>query len=524
MKKTTLLLAVFLCNFIVIAQNANLDRKYYKVSYVDLPAKPILDDAKRTYDTNYSSIGISGFSRVNNDPSLEIDFKYFGTEIGDIEIKKTAKEKKDKDGNVISTTYTYRVHVPYTSTASLNVNNNVNPDQNYSKQYKETENYSSSSFSTYYKAQSFYNNNKYNLRNKRNSSHKSKIVSSVNADLNYNYGYTIRNKQDLFWILGTKKHPEIAKHVEAYEKAKVVFEKMKYDEPVDGLKPEFQPIIDYFEGVIPNYTSTKKRDKKMRYASYFNIAKMYYYLDDFNKTKEYAQKLIDNDYDKGDGKSLIRQADKALKTLSTNKMETRHMKVVTSKIAPVEEVVENNTSAASDMKLSKAYLLNKKGDTLLVDILDSNLKSIALDVKTAKYDNTGSIIGSNIVKANEVKELFFLDGTRYKNVAFKESSIKGDALDGGKVLKGASEKLCKLIFESDKYNLYLYNNTETVIVTPDSEKGKSTQSPTFVFGFKKQLAKIAEGCPALLEKVESKAFKNTQDDLIKFGEELKACE
>ena len=91
------------------------------------------------------------------------------------------------------------------------------------------------------------------------------------------------------------------------------------------------------------------------------------------------------------------------------------------------------------------------------------------------------------------------------------------------LLGGAAEKLCKVLFESDKINLYLFNNEEPVIFIPGNKKGKSTLSTGFVFGFKKNLTKLAEGCPALIEKVKNKAFKNNIDDLVQFCKELTSC-
>lgn len=65
---------------------------------------------------------------------------------------------------------------------------------------------------------------------------------------------------------------------------------MKYDEPTDEIAKEVEPIIAYFNDVVPRFEGNKRKLRKVRYASYYNIAKIYYYLDMPEKVKKYARK------------------------------------------------------------------------------------------------------------------------------------------------------------------------------------------------------------------------------------------
>ncbi|MCL5126777.1 hypothetical protein [Algibacter sp. L4_22] len=526
-KKITLAFALITYAF-SFSQNANLDREYFEVAYVKLPSKPILEDSKRTYTSNKRAISISGFSRVKSNGTIDVNYTFNGTNIGNVDIIKTKHETKDKDGKVTSTSYTYAAHNTYSSSGSLSINNSVVLENSFEKTYSEKDDYVSSSFKSYKQAQDYYNNNRYNIKKTHSTKHQQNILSSINSSLNSTYGYVKSStSNENFWILGTKKHPEYPKHMEAYETMKAAFSKMKYNESTADLKAELEPVIDYFNSLIPVYEGPKKKMKKMRYASYYNLAKIYYYLDMPEESKIFGQKLIDNDYDKSDGKNFIRISDNLLSKFKANETDNRHFEVVTEDLTNIEDEPEAEEESVSDNKLElvKAYLISKAGDTTLVDMETKDIKQIAYELRTVQYTTDGTPIGTEVKSAKGFNEVLFVDGTHYKNIAFKESSVKGDAVNAGQLLLGgSSEKLCKILYESEKLNLYLFNNEETVIFTPGSKKGKSTLSTGFVFGFKKNLIKLAEGCASLIEKAENKEFKNTPEDLIKFAKELASCE
>ena len=518
MKKSITLLVIIFTYALSFSQGANLDREYFNVSYVKLPSHPIVDNMKRTFSTNKRAISLSGFSRVATNGTLDINYRFNGTNVGEVEIKKTKHEKKDDDGNVISTSYTYKILVTYASSASVSVSNSENIENDYQNDFSEKDNYESKNFSTYKAAQDYYNNNRNNLRNTHSSDHQKGILYSINSNLNTIYGYQLTNsRSEHFWILGKKKHPEYQKHMEAFEAMKVAFSKMKSDESVANLKNELTPIMDYFNSLVPKYAGSKKKEAKMRYASFYNISKMYYYLDMPEESKVYAQKLIDNDYDKSDGKYFIRRADELITKFKANDTNTRHFEVLTEDLSNIVEepvVDEPEESSSLNLELIKAYLVSKAGDTTLVDMDTKDIKNIAYKMNIVRYADNGTPIGTEVRSAKELNEVLFIDGTHYKNVNFKESNTSQEGLNG------TQEKLCKVLVESNKINLYLFNEEEPVIVTPNNETGTSTLSKSYVFGFNKNLAKLAEGNSALIEKVHNKEFKNTIEDLVKFCNEL----
>lgn len=325
MKNIVLILSVFYVS-LIFSQSANLDREYFKGSYIDLPSSPILEPTKRTYKVNSNAININGFKRVDENASIDINFEFNGTTISNVEIKSDKHIKKDKNGKVISTTFTYYITSDYSSNGNATIYNTLT-NKEHQIPLKGTDHYRSKNFSKYSQAKDYYNNNKYNIRDNYKVSHRKRMISRINYYLNDTYGYPIQNSKDNFWILGKKKHPEYNNHIKAYNEAKNILAKMKYNEPIDEIKKEMQPVITYFIKTVDKYPGKKKKMRKMRYASYYNLAKIYYYLDNTDKTIEYGQKIIDNDYDKKDGNRFIKKGKDLKKRLDANKTTTRHFEI-----------------------------------------------------------------------------------------------------------------------------------------------------------------------------------------------------
>jgi len=442
-------------------------------------------------------------------------------------IAKREVENKDKEGKVTSISRYYKVVLPYKTYATMSINNLL-ISENKDFTYGGNKSYESKEFNSYGKAKEHYNNNRYNLRDRFKSDFFKNVIGDMNYTLNKKYGYRIANKQDQFWILDSRKHPETPKHKEMYELMKEAFaSKMKSDVPTDELAASLAPAIEYFAGVPAKYPGDKKRIRKLRYASYYNLANIYYYLDNPEKTIEYGQMIIDNNYDKSDGKQFIKDAEHLRKSLDKNEMTSRHFEVVSEDLTGQTEMsfdeveAEDKAAAPSDMI---AYLITKKNDTITAKMSEASIKDIAFTAKVKMADEDGNV-GDKFYKAKNCQALALSNGDMYEVIRFKESSSKDGALDVGQMaLGGASPKFAKVLHKSERIELYLFNNEEIVIKRPADEKGKSTSGTGFVFGFKKKLAAYAEGFPTVKEKALNKEFKNTVESLTAFCEMLSKAE
>ena len=73
-----------------------------------------------------------------------------------------------------------------------------------------------------------------------------------------------------------------------------------------------------------------KHDRKIRYASYFNLAVLYYYLDDPQAMLREASGLVLNDFDARDGKGFETTAIRLKNLFEETKTYTRHFPIDTS--------------------------------------------------------------------------------------------------------------------------------------------------------------------------------------------------
>ncbi len=515
MKKKLLftLLICYLTTVSLIAQRANLDREYFKVSYVSLPSNPILDNAKRTYSSDERGINLSGFSRLNSNATLDFRFDFHGTEIGEVDIHKEKKEKKDKDGKVIETYYLYSAVVHYKSTATLTTTNTEAGDT-FSTVFSESAVYKSKTFKSSYAASKYYNNNRYNIRDKYRVDHRNKFVNDANYKVNRLYGYvpTTTERSENFWIIATKKHPEFRKHQEASSALKAIFKKMEYDMPLDEIAQEAQPWIDYFDEIAARFNEDDKKHRKVRYASYYNNAQIYYYLEQFDKSKAYAEKLIANDYDKKDGKRFISRIDNLKAKLKNNELKTRHFEVVTEDLSAEPEVQIQQVIIAEAPKESEkviAFLINASNDTIQTAINADGLEKMSANAMI--YDTAGNL---SEILAKDNKKMVLTTGDTYEVATFSSTIAN---------TKDASPKFAKTVYDGKNISLYEHMGKEYVILLKAETEGISTMNKEFVFGFNKKLASFCANCDSLKAKVEAGEYKNTKESLLAFCKALDEC-
>lgn len=373
MKKITLL-CFSLFTLASFAQKVDLDRFYFHVSYQDLP-KTIVPLEQRTYATTIitdgpisvqfpsakvlnNQLNIYGWKKVTENASVNVDLNLvdFYEEGTTVETRKV--EEKDKDGKVLRSypmytlVTTYRgkgyavVTAPVTAKAPvaaapveaapkptnrfLKSTNQEAPASNagaasntmkfnFSDQYsyKSAENVSQS-----FLERENAKNRSVNLQN-RLREYVENAIKSANTQLNYNFGFTPISFQEQLWIMDSKEE-EGAIQKEAIEAVKVQFAGMKADQPIDKLTQDLQPLIEYFESLKTKYTEDNKGSKKIRYSAYYNLGKIYLYLDQPEKTIKEGEGLIANDYDKGDGKDLISSAKKLIDKFNAAQIRTRH--------------------------------------------------------------------------------------------------------------------------------------------------------------------------------------------------------
>ena len=401
MKYFYFLVVMFLISNTLSAQKPNVKNKTIKVQYANLPYNYV-DPELRTFSVqgpNSEDITLYGWEFKEEGGSVLLTNKNRRFSVGESVADKKVTEKKDKEGNVTSRTTTYFVKSTSKGSWTLAINGprnellsdkqkakleetkakeaakkkkkgedkeEVNPFlANVEAEEKVDEASSREGYKTYYdyESRSFnYETSKLKSASAASAAYKRNIdlkvsefekqldaemQSHAHRQLNKKYGYAPVKVSARFKVVGGKKHPEYENSQNALKALEVIFGKMKFNESIDQILVDAAPLVNYYEGIVKKYTGDKKAEKKVRLTGIYNLAQFYYYTDQPEKCKKYAQQLIDLKLDKSSGKKFITNSDDLMKQLAHHKMETRHLilEIDESKLLieeEEEEVVEES--------------------------------------------------------------------------------------------------------------------------------------------------------------------------------------
>ncbi|MFK7809838.1 MAG: hypothetical protein AB8F74_18675 [Saprospiraceae bacterium] len=219
--------------------------------------------------------------------------------------KKKAEEKKKKDDN------------PFLKGVDLEESNDDAANEaGLVARYDLTQRYTVTGKTTkdLKSARSSYNNVANEAYAKQLDRYANKVISNTNFYLNKTYGYNKRVERAKFKTLSSKKHPEYEMYNQATDALKAIFATKKFNKPTDEVITSMEPLIGYFKSITEKYSKDDKHQKRLKAASLYNLAQIYYYLDMPDKVMEVGNEYIAWDHDVKIGKNFIEKA-KSLKHL-----------------------------------------------------------------------------------------------------------------------------------------------------------------------------------------------------------------
>lgn len=365
--------ALLLLTTLSFGQKVDLDRFHFDVNYIQLPREYVQPDERtvgvrvglgsnirRAYPEQaiYDNINLIGFQKVENNPAVGITFTMNDLRIEKTEIKTRQTDGKDKDGKPIkvplftlvatfSTSGRFQVYGPKTGQPrqtrqtlppqsnrflqAIAGNQATNPSA-YQTEITRTTfpdkiTYSTKEYPTSPEATQYFERNQRSVQNELITNYINDALRTINEQTNAWYGYVPVKSQEFLWILDSKKHPEYAIQQEAIKAVKTLMPTMQATEPTNQLAKNLQPVITYFDELKTKYPGGDKTDIKMRYSAYYNLANLYYFLDQPDEVAKEAEGLIQNGYDTGDGKRFLRMADELRQSLTKHRLDSRHMRL-----------------------------------------------------------------------------------------------------------------------------------------------------------------------------------------------------
>ncbi|MFC3194053.1 hypothetical protein ACFODZ_07350 [Marinicella sediminis] len=315
----------------------DLDRKSANVAYIQLPTDPITQLGNRTVSTQVSAFydtyetrqtientfRLHGFNRVEKAGYLHIEFRFDTLKIQETRVKTHKREDKNRDGQT-RIKYTYTPELEYSVGARIIIHYPDGKQQShrYGSSYIKHKGETTPSQTS---AWNYLNHNINELRAELYHEFLYETMIEFNDKLNAMHGYQPIFGETSFLIMDSKKYPEYADYKKVEQDLKAIFGQMAPHDDVAALKPALLPIIRFLDEIPKRYPSNKRAHRKMRYASYYNIAQIHYWLDEFNQARNYFQKVIDNDYREGESKRMLKRIANDLQLLQINQVKSRHL-------------------------------------------------------------------------------------------------------------------------------------------------------------------------------------------------------
>jgi len=345
--RKNLFVVVLLLPLISFSQRVDLDRFKFSSQYRSLPAFR-LDSSYRTYHVSVEasrlmqgyisgmspekSVTLEGWRMLKKNGHLAIQVKLEDLLPQSFSVKEREEIIKDRAGKETGRRKLYSQEVVYSFSAfaditdhkGAHIENIVLADRNYKQVYRSPE------FAIRHVAEGYFLINSLTVTEQLYKNCVNRAMNYLSNRINDDFGYAERTVTDHMWILDSKKHPEYQAHRQAFLTISEVLFSISANRPLDGIREQLQTAIDYFESIKKKYPSTSKHDRKLRYASYYNLAKLYYYLDDPQAMKKEASALILNDYDAKDGKALEASAMYLKNLFIQTKLDSRHFAIDTT--------------------------------------------------------------------------------------------------------------------------------------------------------------------------------------------------
>jgi hypothetical protein len=354
---------------VVAAQkNVDLDKFNFTAQFRSLPAMRV-DSNFRTYNVIIEgtklvqgylaemdpekSVLLEGWKKLPKDGHLSIKVKIEDLLPQSVSVKERVESIKNKTGQVTGTRTFYWQEVVYTFAATANIHDfrgmhikdEILADREYRQVYKSPE------FPIRGLAEGYFVLNSLTVTRDLFRNCVTRAMHQLSDLITDNFGFKEVTVKDHMWIVDSRKHAEYEAHRKAFRDMNEVIFGMNASTPITNARQQLKPVIDYFESVKRKYTTTSKHDRKIRYASYYNLAVLYYYLDDPQMMMKEANGLILNDFDANDGKNFERTALWLKKQFEVSNINTRHFSIDPSTF---KGPYENETVKAKKTEVKKS--------------------------------------------------------------------------------------------------------------------------------------------------------------------------
>ncbi|MGK0366345.1 MAG: hypothetical protein ACI85O_003418 [Saprospiraceae bacterium] len=348
--------------------------------------------------------------------------------------------------------------------------------------------------------------------------------SSASGTIRSLYGYSRRKQTAQIEVLG-KKDKGTEEFMSSYETVKAAFAGMRAEEKTDKVKEEARPAIEFYMAEKKKWAATDKKERKVRSACVYNLATIFYWLDELDEARKYANECVEIDYKPGRGKSLIRSIDATKKLFDVNNTTSRHPSLdMSNAVAPgmasfggLDVVEEGAAAVGAAAKALTGSIVDKNGDTVPGEFMVS-----AADGEELKFGPQGNVSfdymqdgrkASGALAPADIKE-FTLSERNFMVMDFVPGA-KGNTESKMAIMEllydGGSIKVLKYY----PYDDALGDQSIEYAFHKTGDGAPTSTSSTMFLLFNKGLQKYFVDCADLAEVAGTGEFKKTEDDIIR---------
>lgn len=346
MKKTAIIPFLIISISVFAQKSVDLDRYRFSVQLRSLPSVKI-DSTYRTYDVDVTTtklmdqfflqadpgktIKLEGWKKLPSNGHISIQVKLGDILPGDASIKERVITQRTGNGVITTSKTMYCQEVTYTFEARAVITDytgmHLGDEQLASRSYKQV--YRSPEFSNKIIAEGYFLVNSVAITKELFRMASTNAMHALNRRINELYGFETVQTDDFMWSIDSRKHPEYDNWRKALRETTDVLFSMNASDPITGAREQLQSAINYFESIKRDYNSEKRHDRKLRYGAYFNLAVIYYYLDDPQAMMREANGLALNDFDSNDANGFKQTATWLKNVFEQNNIYTRHFPIDT---------------------------------------------------------------------------------------------------------------------------------------------------------------------------------------------------
>lgn len=149
-------------------------------------------------------------------------------------------------------------------------------------------------------------------------------IEEINERLVPAYVYYPTSDNIKIAFFNSKKNPNYAKHQSARTEIKNIINSMPLDGSLASTIRQMQPWIEHFKELEKSLSSTNKKQKKAKADMVYNLSMIYYALEIFDVSREYAGRLINEFGDATTGKRLLRNISSTEEEMKKHHVQSRH--------------------------------------------------------------------------------------------------------------------------------------------------------------------------------------------------------